>query len=201
MSLITVEQLEQFMGVTFDDTQRSQAQMQCILAEAAISSITGVTFYPVDDDLISAQSDGHGIIELVEKPIRNVSSVMRWDSEDEDDCWSWDGMAGVYNLSPRTTYSITYSYGRLETPTDVTIVALGMCSRVMNNPAGLRQETVGAISVTYPGIGGEAGTINISNLEERILEKYTTTEWSYRNGISKLRERNLPILTTYNNIQ
>lgn len=200
MSIITVEQLEQFMGTTFDETQTSQASMQVVLADAAITALTGVTFYPVDDEVISAQSDGHGIIELVEKPVRNVTSVMQWDSTDEDDCWLWDGMAGIYNLRPKTTYTITYSFGSINTPNDIQIVALGMCSRVMNNPSGLRQETVGAISITYPGIGGEAGTINISNLEESILAKYKPIAWSYRSGVNQLRERNLPILTTYNNI-
>src|SRR6478609_9648742 len=129
MSIVTVEQLEQFMGTTFDDTQRSQAQMQVMLADAAIFALTGVSFYPVDDELITAQADGHGIIELVEKPIRNVSSVMQFDSTDEDTRWQWDGMSAIYCLKPGMTYNITYSYGMLNTPNDITIVALGMCSR------------------------------------------------------------------------
>lgn len=200
MDIITVQDLETFMGTTFDTAQTAQADMLCTLVTAAITSETGVTFGAVDDDMITAQADGHGIIELLEKPIRAVTAVKKWDETDEDTLWKWDGMAGIYNLAPRTTYNITYSYGTNTIPGDVEIVALGMASRVMYNPSGLRQETVGAISITYPGIGGEAGTINMSNLEEKMLSKYKPLGWSYRNGINALREQNLPVLTTWNNI-
>jgi hypothetical protein len=200
MNIITVPQLEIFMGTTFSDTQRLQAAQLCALATHAVTSLTGITFGPVDDEMVQMQSDGHGIIELLEKPIRAVTTVTKWDELDEDDGWKWDGMAGIYNLAPHTTYTIVYSFGTLNIPGDVEIVALGMTSRVMYNPTGIRQETVGAISITYPGIGGEAGSVNVSNLEEKILEKYRPLGWSYRTGINALREQKLPVLTTWNNI-
>jgi hypothetical protein len=70
----------------------------------------------------------------------------------------------------------------------------------MYNPSGLRQETVGAISVTYPGIGGEAGTINFSNLEKRVLDKYSKTEKSMRMAVQRRRLNSLPVLTIDNDI-
>lgn len=200
-NLISVVDLEEFMGTTFDSSQATQAASLISVVSSYIESETGITFGEVvEDELITAQSDGYGIIELVEKPILSVTSVTKWDETDEDASWKWDGMGAIYNLLPRTTYKIVYSFGYADVPADIQGVALGMSSRVMYNPSGLRQETVGAISITYPGIGGEAGTVNISNLEQKILENYTRAGWSYRLMANTIREQSLPVLTTWNNI-
>lgn len=71
----------------------------------------------------------------------------------------------------------------------------------MYNPSGLRQETVGAISVTYPGIGGEAGTINFSTLERRILSNYAYQARSMRLMVAERRMSGMPVLTIDNDIQ
>lgn len=200
MGLITVQELEAFMGKEFTPAETIQAEVMIDSISAIIESITGITFAPVTDEQILIQADGHGIIEFATKPVTNVSSVKDINGEEVDD-WEFDGLSAIYNLFPAQVVSVTHSYGYSTVPNDIKAVVYGAASRVMYNPSGLRQETVGAISVTYPGIGGEAGTINFSALEKKILENYAKTEASFRLLVTQRRTSCLPILTLNNNIQ
>lgn len=199
MAIITVEELAAFMGKTFNSSESAQASAIIDVVEGAIESEIGASFTLVVDDLVRVQADGHGIIELKKKPVTAVTSVMDMDGV-EIDSWEFDGLVTIFNLYPQQVVDITYSHGFDSVPKDIKGVALGVSSRVMYNPAGLRQETVGAISVTYPGIGGEAGTINFSSYERGVLRKYGDDMASMRLATTKRRVAALPILTTYNNI-
>lgn len=199
MAIITVEELSAFMGREFSTSEAEQAQALIDVVEGAIESETGVSFTPVTDDVIKIQADGHGIIELKSRPVTNVTSLVDVNG-DEIDYWEFDGLTTIYNLFPLQVVTLTYSHGFSSVPRDIRGVALGSASRVMYNPSGLRQETVGAISVTYPGIGGEAGTINFSALERKILGKYGDDAASMRLATNRRRIAGLPILTIDNSI-
>lgn len=199
MAIITVDELAAFMGRTFSASEQAQAGAIIDVVESAIESETGVSFVHVEDDVILIQADGHGIIELNSKPITNIGSVNDVNGE-EIDFVDFDGLSCLYNLYPHQVIELTYSHGFTVVPRDIKGVALGSASRVMYNPSGLRQETVGAISVTYPGIGGEAGTINFSSLERTILRKYGEDAASMRLATTRRRMAGMPILTIDNNI-
>lgn len=199
MAIILVADLASFMGRTFTSSESEQASALIDVVEAAIESETGVSFTPVVDDAIRIQADGHGIIELKRKPVTAVTSVKDMDGLDIDSV-EFDGLATLYNLYPNQVVDIVYSHGFSTVPRDIRGVALGAASRVMYNPSGLRQETVGAISVTYPGIGGEAGTINFSALERKILSKYGDDAASMRLAVVNRRISGMPVLTIDNNI-
>lgn len=200
MGLITVQELEAFMGKEFTPSEEIQANVLIDSISSVIETITGVSFSYKENDTIVIQADGHGIIEFSSKPVADVSSVKNMDGE-EIDCWEFDGLSALYNLFPYQTVDVVYSHGYAVVPGDIKAVVYGAASRVMYNPSGLRQETVGAISVTYPGIGGEAGTINFSSLEKKILEGYSRTEASFRSAVTRRRMAGLPILTLNNYIQ
>jgi hypothetical protein len=199
MSLITVEELEAFMGRTFDETEEVQAQALIDAVSDIIEAETGVSFTEVTNEEIRAQADGYGIIEFNAKPISAVA-VYEVDGTVEIENATWDHLSAVYGLQPNQVVDIVYSHGYATVPGDIKAVAYGVCSRIMFNPSGLRQETVGAISVTYPGIGGEAGTINFSRLEQKILDKYRRTAKSMRMAVERRRLDSLPILTIDNDI-
>ncbi|MET0463746.1 MAG: hypothetical protein ABW007_11355, partial [Chitinophagaceae bacterium] len=112
----------------------------------------------------------------------------------------WDGLSTIYGLQPNQVVDIVYSHGYAQVPGDIKAVAYGMSSRIIYNPSGLRQETVGSISVTYPGVGGEAGTVNMSKLERNVLDKYSAQAKSMRLAGQRLRIGTLPILTIDNDI-
>lgn len=199
MALITVEELEAFMGRTFTATEEAQAEVLIQMASDVIESETGVTFSLVEDQEVRMQADGYGIIELNSKPIQEVT-IYAIDSTDEVTYATWDGLAAVYGLQPNEVVDIVYTHGYATVPGDIKAVCYGVCSRMMYNPSGLRQETVGAISVTYPGIGGEAGTLNFSTLEKKVLDKYAATERSMRMAVERRKLDSLPILSYWNNI-
>lgn len=200
MAIITVQELAAFMGREFTPSESAQASAVIDVVEAAIESETGVSFTQVVDDSIVIQADGHGMIELNRKPVTAVSSVKDVNGV-EIESWEFDGLSTIYNLYPSQVVNLVYSHGFAVVPRDIKGVALGSASRVMYNPSGLRQETVGAISVTYPGIGGEAGTINFSSLERTILRKYGDDAASMRLAVTRRRVAGMPILTIDNDIQ
>lgn len=199
MALITVEELEAFMGRTFTDAEESQAEITIEAVSSVIESETGVSFELTEDEEIRAQADGYGMIELNARPISAVT-VYEVGTDEEITTAVWDNMATIYGLYPNDVVDIVYSHGYPAVPGDIKAVCYGICSRVLYNPSGLRQETVGAISVTYPGIGGEAGTINFSRLEKSVLEKYSNTSKSMRLAGQRRRISTLPELTVFNDI-
>lgn len=199
MAMVTVAELSAFMGREFSTVEQTQAESIIAVVEGVIESETGVSFTPVVDDLIVIQADGHGIIELNSRPVTNVTSVTDVNGE-EITSWEFDGLSTIYNLFPLQVVYVTYSHGFDAVPNDIKGVALGAASRVMYNPSGLRQETVGAISVTYPGIGGEAGTINFTAVDRKILAKYGWQATSMRLAVTRRRVTGLPVLTIDNDI-
>lgn len=199
MALITTDELAAFMGRTFTETEENQAQMFIDNVSVIIESETGVSFAAVDNEEIRIQADGYGMIELSARPISEIS-VYDIDQTTPLTYGTWDGLATVYGLQPNQVVDIIYSHGYSVVPGDIKAVCYGVCSRMMYNPGGLRQETVGAISVTYPGIGGEAGTINFSTLERRVLAKYSNTMKSMRLAAQLRRQESLPELTVWNDI-
>jgi hypothetical protein len=201
MALVTVEELEAFMGRTFDATEEAQAEMLIQVASDVIESETGVSFSLHIDDEIRVQCDGYGVFEFSAKPIQSVAVYpIDGDVNTELEYATWDGQSAIYGLQPNEVVDVVYTHGYTSVPGDIKSVCYGVCSRIMYNPSGLRQETVGAISVTYPGIGGEAGTINFSNLEKRVLDKYSKTEKSMRMAVQRRRLNSLPVLTIDNDI-
>lgn len=199
MALITVEELEAFMGRTFTDDEEAQAEAMIEAVSAIIESETGVSFSVTQDEEVRMQADGYGIIEFNAKPVSSVA-VYDVNGTDELSYATWDGLGAVYGLQPNQVVDIVYTHGYQLVPGDIKAVCYGVCSRIMYNPSGLRQETVGAISVTYPGIGGEAGTINFSRLEQKVLDKYRRTNQSMRMAVARRRYESLPILTIDNDI-
>jgi hypothetical protein len=199
MALITVEELEAFMGRTFTESEEAQAEALIDAVSFVIEGEAGVSFSLVENEEIRVQADGYGMIELNAKPISAVA-VYDVGGTDELAYAAWDGLCTVWGLQPNQVVDIVYSHGYAAIPGDIKAVAYGVASRIMVNPGGLRQETVGAISVTYPGIGGEAGTINFSKLEQRILGKYSAQEKSMRLAGERRRFATLPELTIDNDI-
>lgn len=199
MALITAAELAAFMGRTFTDAEQDQAEAIIEAVSSVIESQTGVSFTLVEDEEIRIQADGYGMIELSAKPVIAVT-VYDVDETEELSYGSWDGLITVYGLQPNQVVDIIYTHGYTSVPGDIKAVCYGVCSRIVYNPGGLRQETVGAISVTYPGIGGEAGTINFSTLENKVLDKYSTKAKSMRLAGQRRRYASLPELTTWNDI-
>lgn len=200
MSLVSVEELEAFMGRDFSTQEEIQAQAILDNVEALVeSALNGISLTLVENDIIKTQADGHGMIELISKPIHDIVSITDVNG-DEIANYEFDGMACIYNLFPLQVVTITLNHGYVTLPADIRTIILGAASRFMNNPSGLRQETVGAISVTYPSVAGEAGTINFSALEKRVIAKYADYNRSMRTAVTRRRIAGMPVLTIDNDV-
>ncbi|MBZ4319533.1 hypothetical protein [Streptomyces huiliensis] len=64
---------------------------------------------------------------------------------------------------------VTYTHGYATVPPDVRAVVLTLAGRVLNNPADLRQETVGGVSVTY---ASETIGASLAPADRDLLARY-----------------------------
>ncbi|MEU9560354.1 hypothetical protein [Streptomyces fumanus] len=108
----------------------------------------------------------HGVIRLPLRPVVSVDAVTldgvpvdyRWEDETE--------RLFVGSCAP---VSVTFTHGYKEVPGDVVAVALSAAQRVLTNPNDLRQETVGAVSVTY---AAETIGASLSQADKDLLGDY-----------------------------
>lgn len=180
--LIPVSDLETLLGRTFTDAEAAQAALYIDYASTYIRDYTDRSFERRSNHQIRSQADAHGVIELPDPPIVTVTSVV--DADDEGESWDvdvvWDQMWRLNRLRPWHTYDIVYTHGDVEVPDSIKGICASMASRQMINPAGIRQETVGATSVTYASVFGEAGALGLSKLERQILDRYADVAQSWR---------------------
>lgn len=179
--LATVTDLEAVLGRTLTTAESTQADMFLSWASSYVRDYTGRTFERQVDHALRTQADSHGVIELPDPPVVSVASIMDIDGE----TWTpvtgyWDGMWRIDGLRPWHTYIVTYTHGSDVVPDSIKGVVVSMASRQVINPAGIRQETVGATSVTYASVFGEAGALGLSGLERQVLDMYSDVGMSWR---------------------
>lgn len=107
-----------------------------------------------------------GVIRLPLRPVVSVDAVtldgvpvdFRWEDETER----------LY-VKAYAPVSVTFTHGYAQVPGDVVAVALSAAQRVLTNPNDLRQETVGAVSVTY---AAETIGASLSQADKDLLGDY-----------------------------
>ncbi|MFI2187991.1 hypothetical protein [Streptomyces sioyaensis] len=112
-----------------------------------------------------------GVIRLPLRPVVSVDAVTldgaivdyRWDDETE---------RLLVPLWAPVPFSVTFTHGYASVPGDVVAVALTAAQRVLSNPNDLRQETVGAVSVTY---AAETIGASLSQADRDLLGRYRRT--------------------------
>lgn len=180
--LIPVADVETILGRTLTTAEAAQVAVFIDFASSYIRDYTGRSFERRSNHLIRTQADAHGVVELPDPPIVSVASIV--DADAEGETWivadQWDGMWRINGLRPWHTYLITYTHGDQEVPQSIAGVCASMASRQIINPAGIRQETVGATSVTYASVFGEAGALGLSGLERQVLDMYADVALSWR---------------------
>jgi hypothetical protein len=191
MALITLDDLAAAMGRAsrpFAGDEIGQAQFTIDRIEAFImAECPGIAFTVttvVDEKM---QADYYGIIEIKKFPVGTITSV-KDARTDLTACWDWDDFDTIFDLDPFQTVKVSYTYGFATPPTDLVLVAKSLASLGLLTPAGIRQQTVGAISETY-------SNNDLSPQDDKILEKYRPYATSLRLGPQTGRHlRNLPTL-------
>jgi hypothetical protein len=110
-----------------------------------------------------------GVIRLPLRPVVSVDSVTL-DGAPVD--YRWDDETERLFVSGCAPVSVTFTHGYGEVPGDVVAVALTAAQRVLSNPNDLRQETVGAVSVTY---AAETIGASLSQADKDLLGRYRRT--------------------------
>jgi hypothetical protein len=113
--------------------------------------------------------DCDGVIRLPLRPVVSVDSVTR---DGLPLAYNWDEETERLHVRSWAAVSVTFTHGYAEVPGDVMAVALTAAQRVLSNPHDLRQETVGAVSVTY---ASETIGASLSQADKDLLGRYRGT--------------------------
>lgn len=187
------------LGESLTGTRLLQAVSALEIASAAIQNRTGQTIERVDDDTIVLAGTDDWRLTLPQRPVveATVATIdgvapLAGSYQLIDDTllrvggWRGPSMASAnwpdwsgYRLAVPSVIEVTYTHGFDQIPDDIRAVCLQMAVRVMQNPAGVRQESIGTYSVSY---GGDIGGSAMSPAEEKMLGRYRL-----RAGSVKLR--------------
>ncbi|MFE1763106.1 hypothetical protein ACFW81_02620 [Streptomyces angustmyceticus] len=110
-----------------------------------------------------------GVIRL---PLRPVVSVDAVTLDGASVVYDWDDETERLYVRGCVPLSVTFTHGYASVPGDVAAVALTAAQRVLSNPNDLRQETVGAVSVTY---AAETIGASLSRADRDLLARYRRT--------------------------
>lgn len=177
MALLSAEDLEAAMGVTFTDADVAKAQYYINGLSSYIQHKTGVVFSVTTGAVERFRADAYGVVLLTKLPVQEITTVHDFisDTDVPEGGWVWDGLEHITNLCGWQVVDITYSYG-LAVPDDVKWAATEACKRGMNNNAndGLVLKQVGDVIHQY------AGMLPLNPTEQEIFNYYGITEWSIK---------------------
>ena len=162
-ALATTADLAAFCGWAGSDVQ---AQLALDVATGVVQQACGQTLLPVVGD-VATLVGGHRVLILPERPVTAVSGVGGYDSS----AWRWDGRDTLVLTAGAVwpaTVTVTYSHGFTSIPADLKGVCLTVATRLLDNPSGVRAETVAGYSATY----GDAAGISLTGTERSMCYAY-----------------------------
>lgn len=143
-----------------------------------------------------------GWVRLSNRPVTSITTVKAMNDDGNPGAsiagWTWDGLdrldvSGwadiIINRAEALldddvdTVEVVYDYGHTTVPADVKAVAIELAGAYYNNPAGLRQETVGGYSVTYAG-GNDMFGLALTKGQRDILDRYRVKSRTMRTGLT-----------------
>jgi hypothetical protein len=123
-------------------------------ATAVVQAVTGQRLEAVAGDTITLDGSGTRVLLLPEIPVTDVVSVSLDGTEldSADYQWSADGYLRRTNAvwsNDLRNVEVEYDHGFATIPTIVVSITAKLAARMLDTPAAVRQETIGAYSVTY----------------------------------------------------
>lgn len=132
---------------------------------------------------LPVDSDRYGlVVRLPQRPVTDVTSVridgvaLAQGSE-----WTWDGVSPLVRLawtpgSPSSVpaplrATVSYDSGWETVPEHVRAVALGVAARIVDNPTGLRSESVDDYSFTRAGSDADLTGLTLTPAERAALRR------------------------------
>lgn len=153
MAFATIADLENVVGREIDENDAA-ALFALDSATAMVRAVIGQYVEEVEDDVVVLDGSGTRVLMLPETPVSDVS-LIEIDGEelDADEYqWSADGyvrkLNGTWSTDLRSV-EITYTHGYATIPPLIVSITAKLAGRMLDVPAAVRQETIGAYSVSY----------------------------------------------------
>lgn len=165
-ALATVDELAGYMQVD-PGALPASAATTLDMVSAIVRKEARNTFQRRTTTLRRPVQDGYTTL-----PLRPVVSVLAVETEDGQAVdFQWDEWAERLYVQGGAwaPVSVTFTHGYAQVPGDVKAVVLTAAQRVLSNPNDLRQETVGALSVTY---AAETIGASLSQADKDLLADY-----------------------------
>lgn len=177
MAILTVDELQVAMNVTFTDGQAGQAQYYIDRVSSFIENQTGAKFSLVTGQVIREQADSYGEVEMMVWPISAITNIHDYltDTDLPANCYRWDGIQTIYWFRPYQVVDVTVDYGIDPVPADIKGIAIEAIRRGMaSNPTSLKSKAVGDVVYQY-------GTMLDFPAEDKaVIQSYTSTEGTYQ---------------------
>ena len=170
-SLVSIESLEDMLGLTFGAEEAKRAQGLLTLASGEVESYcTAVSLKRLDNDTVSLRGRWGSFLELAGPPIHNVTEALV-DGVSVSYKLTRDGLISSSWGGPTAIIEITYDHGLNSVPKDVRSMVLSRVVRAFSNPEAVMQKGIGSdYSVSY---AADAEMITALNKSERMsLRRY-----------------------------
>ena len=181
MSIITVADLQNYMGITFTGTQTTQAGFIVDFINDYINNETDTSFGLVTGEVMRVKADLDGNVIFQNIPIQLITLVhdVYTNLDFASDGWIFDGIDTLYPFYPGQILDITLNYGVTPVPKAIIGVALAMAKRAMgellaNTGSGLLLKQVGDVIYQF----GDVLTPN--KVEQSVLDGYSSSEYTIR---------------------
>ena len=191
MSLATLDELGDQMGIVFDPASAAGIQAQKFLDKLSgyITRLTGLSFSVITNDVRTMTADYYGDLWLGNDPIIDVTVVT--DPRDTTNtnvlgCGIyWDGVDTIFGFPPHMVVEVTYSHGQT-TPTDIKELVLDVVEEALGagSADAIQQLMIGDRTEIY----GDVKAL-VKSMGEEVLDSYRTTETTYRLGYHRDRVR------------
>lgn len=166
-ALATVDELAAWMQRERDELPEGAALVLDIAS--AIVRAEGRQRFTRGTTTVALSPHGRQSIVLPQRPVVSVELVRAGGREVGPDEWRlWRDELWLIARGAGPVV-ITYTHGYATVPADVRAIVLTLAGRMLTNPADLRQESVGSVSVTY---AAETIGASLAPIERDALARY-----------------------------
>lgn len=191
--LATSADVEAFLGRSLTASESTRVDALLADASAAVRNYTGQQFDM--DETTERLKVRNGRIRLSQRPVTDVASVVDMNGNDITFTWYVGSVIDLADAPPDswsfepyknglTVVDVTYTHGYAAVPDDIVAVVRSIVAKALSvapEYAGITQQTVGDVSVSY-GSFAAAGGVGMLNDHRVILDRYRVEGGSYRFG-------------------
>lgn len=187
MPIITLDDLEVWMGITVSDTMAAQANLVIDYVCGYIEDETGTKFGLEEGVVQRIRADSDGAIEFTNIPVAAINSIHDYFSNTtlSPDVWYFDGVDCITGFYAGQVVDVDLDFGWPEVPKSVKGVALSMAARGVgqlrsNAPSGITLKQVGDVIYEYGDVMAPSQT------EQTILNNYSVTETTISVSVNRM---------------